>query len=138
MAFGNYLNSSKRGPAYGFKLQSLDNLLDTKASDKKSSLLHYIATTVRKQFPDLLNFESDFYCIEEASQYSLENILTDVADLEKGMDAIKKEIDVGIKGTHNQILKEFIVNYDEKLKKTQRETTAAKVSRAAFEINLNK
>ncbi|XP_071037986.1 formin-like protein 2 [Parasteatoda tepidariorum] len=24
LAFGNYMNSAKRGPAYGFKLQSLD------------------------------------------------------------------------------------------------------------------
>lgn len=24
LAFGNYMNTSKRGPAYGFKLQSLD------------------------------------------------------------------------------------------------------------------
>lgn len=26
LAFGNYLNSSRRGPAYGFKLQSLETV----------------------------------------------------------------------------------------------------------------
>jgi formic-like protein len=26
LAFGNYLNSSRRGPAYGFKLQSLESV----------------------------------------------------------------------------------------------------------------
>ncbi|CAH1237809.1 FMNL3 [Branchiostoma lanceolatum] len=43
LAFGNYMNSSKRGAAYGFKLQSLDTLLDTRSTDRKQTLLHYIA-----------------------------------------------------------------------------------------------
>lgn len=67
LAFGNYLNSSKRGPAYGFKLQSLDTLLDTKSTDKRMCLLHYIAATVRQKFPELLNFDSDLSYIEKAA-----------------------------------------------------------------------
>lgn len=68
LAFGNYLNSSKRGPAYGFKLQSLDTLMDTKSTDKRISLLHYIVSTIRRNFPDLLNFESELLYIEKAAQ----------------------------------------------------------------------
>lgn len=68
LAFGNYLNSSKRGPAYGFKLQSLDTLLDTKSTDKRMSLLHYIVSTVRRNFPELLNFESELMYIDKAAQ----------------------------------------------------------------------
>lgn len=127
LAFGNYLNSSKRGPAYGFRLQSLDNLLDTKSTDKRSCLLHYIANTVRQKFPDLMNFDTELFCIEEASQFSLENILVDVAELEKGMEAVKKEIEVGSKGVQNHILKEFLHNSDDKLKKTQRDANNARV-----------
>lgn len=67
LAFGNYLNSSKRGPAYGFKLQSLDCLLDTKSADRRQSLLHYIAQTVRVKFPDLLSFESELLYIDKAA-----------------------------------------------------------------------
>lgn len=67
LAFGNYLNSCKRGPAYGFKLQSLDTLLDTKATDKRSCLLHYIVATIRQKFPDLLNFDTELHYIEKAA-----------------------------------------------------------------------
>ena len=67
LAFGNYLNSDKRGPAYGFKLQSLDTLLDTKTTDKKMSLLHYIVATIRQKFPELLNFESELMHIDKAA-----------------------------------------------------------------------
>ncbi|KAB0399203.1 hypothetical protein E2I00_006261 [Balaenoptera physalus] len=45
LALGNYMNSSKRGAVYGFKLQSLDLLLDTKSTDRKMTLLHFIALT---------------------------------------------------------------------------------------------
>jgi hypothetical protein len=67
LAFGNYQNSSKRGPAYGFKLQSLDTLLDTKSTDKRMCLLHYIVETVRHKFPELLNFDSELMYIDKAA-----------------------------------------------------------------------
>lgn len=67
LAFGNYLNSSKRGPAYGFKLQSLDTLSDTKSTDKKTCLLHYIASTIRHKFPELLTFESELLLVDKAA-----------------------------------------------------------------------
>lgn len=68
LAFGNYLNSSKRGPAYGFKLQSLDTLMDTKSTDKRMSLLHYIVATIRVNFPELMNFDTELLYIDKAAQ----------------------------------------------------------------------
>lgn len=68
LAFGNYLNSSKRGPAYGFKLQSLDTLMDTKSTDKRVSLLHYIVGTIRQNFPELMNFDTELLYIDKAAQ----------------------------------------------------------------------
>ena len=67
LAFGNYMNSAKRGPAYGFKLQSLDSLVDTKSTDKRLSLLHYIADTVRHKFPELTNFDTELMYIDKAA-----------------------------------------------------------------------
>lgn len=67
------MNSSKRGPAYGFKLTSLDTLCDTKSANKKMSLLHYIQDTIRVKFPDLNNFEAELRFIEKASQGNVVN-----------------------------------------------------------------
>ncbi|XP_067643809.1 formin-like protein isoform X3 [Eurosta solidaginis] len=121
LAFGNYLNSSKRGPAYGFKLQSLDTLIDTKSTDKRTSLLHYIVATIRQKFPDLLNFDTELYCTDKASQVSLENIVTDVHDLEKGMELVKKEAEQRVKGAQTHILRDFLNNSEDKLKKIKME-----------------
>lgn len=125
LAFGNYLNSSKRGPAYGFRLQSLDTLLDTKSTDKKISLLHYIVATIRQNFPDLLNFDSELFSIDKASQVSLENVITDVSELEKGMDVVRKEVEQRGKNTQNLVLKDFLANSEDKLRKISVDTKVA-------------
>lgn len=127
LAFGNYLNSSKRGPAYGFKLQSLDCLLDTKSADRRQSLLHYIAQTVRVKFPDLLSFESELLYIDKAATVSLENVRTDLAELEKGMDVVRREAEqrgnnpsaVGNAANNGAslVLKDFLANAEEKLRR---------------------
>uniref|UniRef100_A0A8C0KP21 Formin like 3 n=1 Tax=Canis lupus dingo TaxID=286419 RepID=A0A8C0KP21_CANLU len=67
LALGNYMNSSKRGAVYGFKLQSLDLLLDTKSTDRKMTLLHFIALTVKEKYPDLANFWHELHFVEKAA-----------------------------------------------------------------------
>lgn len=67
MAFGNYMNSAKRGPAYGFKLQSLDTLVDTKSSDKRICLLHFIVETIRSKMPEIMNFDLELMYIDKAA-----------------------------------------------------------------------
>ena len=68
LAFGNYMNSAKRGPAYGFKLSSLDNLTDSKSTDRRQCLLHYIAQTVRDRVPEAAGFDSELTFVEKAAQ----------------------------------------------------------------------
>nr|XP_023011554.1 formin-like protein CG32138 isoform X1 [Leptinotarsa decemlineata] len=129
LAFGNYLNSSKRGPAYGFKLQSLDTLLDTKSTDKRLCLLHYIVATIRQKFPELLNFDSELHYIEKAAVVSLENINTDVAELEKGMDAVRKEAEIRGRGSHSLVVRDFLANAEDKLRRLKSD---AKMAQDAF------
>merc|ERR1712106_697453 len=92
LAFGNYMNSSKKGAAYGFKMSSLDNLSITKSSDKKSTIVHYLVDVVNAKYPELKGFESELRYIDKAAQFSLENVMTDVAELEKGMKLTLKEL----------------------------------------------
>lgn len=94
LAFGNYMNSAKRGPAYGFKIESLDALVDAKSTDKRMTLLHYVAATVLDRFPGVVAFASDLMYIEKAALVSLDNLQTDISELEKGMQLIVKEHEV--------------------------------------------
>ena len=42
-------------------------LLDTKSTDRKLTLLHYIVETVDHKFPDVRNFHMDLQYVEKAS-----------------------------------------------------------------------
>uniref|UniRef100_A0A3Q4BZ86 Uncharacterized protein n=1 Tax=Mola mola TaxID=94237 RepID=A0A3Q4BZ86_MOLML len=86
LALGNYMNSSKRGAVYGFKLQSLDLLLETKSTDRTQTLLHYIANVVREKFLAVSLFHNELHYVDKAAAVSLENVLCDVKELQRGME----------------------------------------------------
>uniref|UniRef100_A0A1B6DWK9 Formin-like protein n=1 Tax=Clastoptera arizonana TaxID=38151 RepID=A0A1B6DWK9_9HEMI len=129
LAFGNYMNSSKRGPAYGFKLQSLDTLMDTKSSDKRMSLLQYIVATIKDKFPDLKTFDTELLYIEKAATVSLEIVISDVSELEKGMELVRKESEVRRERTNPTVLRDFLANSEDKLRKLK---TDAKIAQDLF------
>ena len=50
LALGNYMNRGARGNASGFKIGSLNKIIDTKSSiDKRITLLHYMLETICKK-----------------------------------------------------------------------------------------
>ncbi|CAF3690480.1 unnamed protein product [Adineta steineri] len=110
LAFGNYMNSSKRGPAYGFKLASLEILSDTRTHDKRLTLLHFIVQTVEERFHDITNFDNELKSAEKAAQVSLENIQIDVQDLTRGLDNAKKELVIRqtMKNVETRPLEDFL------------------------------
>ncbi|KAK1341183.1 hypothetical protein QTO34_017586 [Cnephaeus nilssonii] len=121
LALGNYMNSSKRGAVYGFKLQSLDLLLDTKSTDRKMTLLHFIALTVKEKYPDLANFWHELHFVEKAAAVSLENVLLDVKELGRGMELIRRECSMH----DNSVLRGFLSTNEGKLDKLQRDAKTA-------------
>ncbi|XP_075593955.1 formin-like protein 3 isoform X5 [Balearica regulorum gibbericeps] len=121
LALGNYMNSSKRGAVYGFKLQSLDLLLDTKSTDRKMTLLHFIALTVREKYPELATFWQELHFVEKASAVSLENVLLDVKELGRGMELLRREC-----GLHeNSVLRAFLASSEGKLERLQKDARTA-------------
>jgi len=93
LAFGNYMNSNKKGSAYGFRMSSLDSLNITKSSDKKTTIVNFLVDLVNSKYPDLKSFESELRYIEKAMQFSMEIIITEVKELEKGMAQTQRELE---------------------------------------------
>ncbi|XP_065183760.1 formin-like protein isoform X2 [Sycon ciliatum] len=85
LAFGNYMNSGRRGPVYGFKLESLARLLDTRSTDRKQNLLHFLVSTVEKNFPDITDFYEELN-LAGATGVSMQTLAQDVQGLRKGID----------------------------------------------------
>ena len=56
LAYGNYMNRGQRGNASGFKIASLNKIVDTKSSiDNKITLLHYMVEAFEKKVSHWLN-----------------------------------------------------------------------------------
>ncbi|XP_035037319.2 formin-like protein 1 isoform X1 [Hippoglossus stenolepis] len=125
LAFGNYMNSSKRGAVYGFRLQSLDLLLETKSTDRSQTLLHFITNIIQDKYPDLINFHTELHFVDKAALVSLDGILQDIRSLERGMEMTKKEFLVQ---DDSPVLKEFIKTNCEQLESLIKDSKRAQDS----------
>ncbi|XP_074175649.1 formin-like protein 1 isoform X3 [Rhinolophus sinicus] len=105
LAFGNYMNSSKRGAAYGFRLQSLDALLEMKSTDRKQTLLHYLVKVIAEKYPQLTGFHSELHFLDKAGAVSLDSVLGDVRSLQRGLELTQREF---VRQDDCTVLKEFL------------------------------
>uniref|UniRef100_A0A8C2YG70 Formin like 1 n=1 Tax=Coturnix japonica TaxID=93934 RepID=A0A8C2YG70_COTJA len=123
LAFGNYMNSSKRGAAYGFRLQSLDALLEMKSTDRKQTLLHYLVRVITDKYPELTGFHTELHFLDKAGSVSLDGVLQDVRSLQQGMELTCKEF---MRQDDSLVLKEFLKANTELMEKLQADSKTAK------------
>ncbi|KAJ3096868.1 hypothetical protein HDU97_005466 [Phlyctochytrium planicorne] len=73
LALGNYLNSGQRGGAYGFKLNSILKMADTKSTvaNRKHTLLHYLTELLPKKFPNVIGFQDELSHVEDGSKVTI-------------------------------------------------------------------
>lgn len=96
LALGNYMNKGTRGNAYGFKLQSLNKIVDTKSSTNRSvTLMHFLLQILEnKNYSDALKLPSDLQHVEQAARVNLGELEKDINLLRVGLRNLKKEIEV--------------------------------------------
>lgn len=83
---GNYMNAGSRNAgAFGFNISFLCKLRDTKSTDQKMTLLHFLAELCEHDHPEVLKFPDELAHVEKASRVSAEN-------LQKNLDQMKKQI----------------------------------------------
>lgn len=70
LLLGNYMNgTSQQGGAFGMKIDSINKLADTKASDESQlTLLHCLVGIVRRQFSTILQFTHDLKDVNGAAR----------------------------------------------------------------------
>ncbi|XP_043321116.1 protein diaphanous homolog 1 isoform X1 [Cervus canadensis] len=83
---GNFMNAGSRNAgAFGFNISFLCKLRDTKSTDQKMTLLHFLAELCENDHPEVLKFPDELAHVEKASRVSAEN-------LQKNLDQMKKQI----------------------------------------------
>ncbi|XP_073212264.1 protein diaphanous homolog 1 isoform X2 [Lepidochelys kempii] len=83
---GNFMNAGSRNAgAFGFNISFLCKLRDTKSTDQKLTLLHFLTELCEQQYPDVMKFPDELIHVEKASRVSAEN-------LQKNLDQMRKQI----------------------------------------------
>ncbi|KAF9105603.1 hypothetical protein BGX27_009549 [Mortierella sp. AM989] len=99
LLIGNHLNATSfRGNAYGFQLDALLKIRDTKgvegAKPGSNTLLHYLAKSIHAKDPSLLKFLEEVPHLEAAARISVPTLMNSVNSLVAGMNQIREEIRV--------------------------------------------
>ncbi|XP_075060527.1 disheveled-associated activator of morphogenesis 2 isoform X2 [Mixophyes fleayi] len=94
LAFGNYMNKGQRGNAFGFKVASLNKIIDTKSSiDRNITLLHYLIMILEKTYPDILNIQNELQHLSEAAKVNLVELEKEVHNIKNGLRAVESELE---------------------------------------------
>ncbi|XP_068088821.1 disheveled-associated activator of morphogenesis 2 isoform X4 [Hyperolius riggenbachi] len=94
LAFGNYMNKGQRGNAFGFKVASLNKIIDTKSSiDRNITLLHYLIMIFEKTYPDILNMQNELQHLSEAAKVNLSELDKEVNNIKNGLRAVEAELE---------------------------------------------
>uniref|UniRef100_K3ZQ49 Formin-like protein n=1 Tax=Setaria italica TaxID=4555 RepID=K3ZQ49_SETIT len=116
LLLGNTLNQgTARGAAVGFRLDSLLKLTDTRATNNKMTLMHYLCKVLAARSPQLLNFYVDLVSLDAASKIQLKMLAEEMQAVSKGLEKVQLEYDASERdGPVSEIfrkkLKEFTDN----------------------------
>ena len=110
---GNYMNGTgARGGAYGFKLDTLAKLADTKSVDNKTTLLQFIIMDFEKSRPHLLELANDFPHLQDGTRESLVEATKDLKQLTADVEFSKNQIKDGAGDRFHKVISEFIEEGD--------------------------
>ncbi|KAK9763144.1 hypothetical protein K7432_010462 [Basidiobolus ranarum] len=92
LTVGNFMNTGFRGNASGFKVSSVNKLADTKTTDNKSTLLHFLVDVTENKLPDLLKIVEELKNVHEACRVSMPDVKEDFEGVRKDLLFTEKEI----------------------------------------------
>ncbi|KAI3685071.1 hypothetical protein L6452_34304 [Arctium lappa] len=111
---GNILNQgTARGAAVGFKLESLLKLTDTRASNSRMTLMHYLCKVLEAKSSTLLDFHKDLVHLEAATKIQVKCLAEEMQGIIHGLENVKQELVASanegpVSEVFHKTLKEFI------------------------------
>ncbi|KAF9936663.1 hypothetical protein BGZ67_002157 [Mortierella alpina] len=94
LMLGNYMNGGgHNGGAFGFKIASINKLVDTKASNTPNmTLLHFLTNITESTLPELLSYQTEISPCGEACRVSLPELQSDFNHIKSKLKEIKVEL----------------------------------------------
>ncbi|KAJ2754462.1 hypothetical protein GGI19_002392 [Coemansia pectinata] len=112
LSIGNFMNGSGfRGGAFGFRIASLNRLMDTKADDNKTTLLHFVASAVEENFPAALEFLDELKPVDSGCRVSYAEMKAEMGDMRVRLAEAKRELEL-LREQREKELKEVAMESD--------------------------
>ncbi|KAJ7310511.1 hypothetical protein JRQ81_007433 [Phrynocephalus forsythii] len=93
LLIGNYMNSgSRNAQSLGFNISFLCKIRDTKSSDQKSTLLHFLAEICEENYRDILKFPDELQHVEDASKVSAQSLKGNLDSMEHQIQRLENDI----------------------------------------------
>jgi len=90
---GNYMNSgTKKSQAFGFDLNVLTKIGNTKSADGKLTLTHFLAEMIQEKYPEVDGWENDLSHLKEGHRVSDEQTTKTVNGLNAMLTRIRNEL----------------------------------------------
>uniref|UniRef100_A0A667FMB0 Protein diaphanous homolog 2 n=1 Tax=Lynx canadensis TaxID=61383 RepID=A0A667FMB0_LYNCA len=94
LLMGNYMNAgSRNAQTFGFNLSSLCKLKDTKSTDQKTTLLHFLVEMCEEKYPDILTFVDDLEHLDKASKVSVETLEKNLKQMGRQLQQLEKDLE---------------------------------------------
>lgn len=97
LSIGNFMNvgqTAKWNQAIGFEFNILPKLNEIHTTDKKSTLLQYIADVINRKYSENWNFGVELAHIEEASRLNTAKINEIMKNISTSYDGLKNELEI--------------------------------------------
>ncbi|KAG8817544.1 hypothetical protein FRC18_000458 [Serendipita sp. 400] len=92
LLIGNYMNGTgHKGGAYGFKVSSINKLVDTKSASN-TTLLHFLERTVTAHFPEMEEFLEELAKPAESYRVNLQDTRKGMIELREGLKSLNTEL----------------------------------------------
>ncbi|XP_051485946.1 protein diaphanous homolog 2 isoform X2 [Apus apus] len=90
---GNYMNSgSRNAQSLGFNISFLCKIRDTKSSDQKTTLLHFLAEICEENYRDILKFPDELQHVESASKVSAQTLKSNLDSMNSQIQRLENDI----------------------------------------------
>ncbi|NXF03273.1 DIAP1 protein, partial [Smithornis capensis] len=90
---GNYMNSgSRNAQSLGFNISFLCKIRDTKSSDQKTTLLHFMAEICEENYKDILKFPDELQHVESASKVSAQTLKSNLDSMNHQIQRLENDL----------------------------------------------
>ncbi|XP_051514940.1 protein diaphanous homolog 2-like isoform X4 [Myxocyprinus asiaticus] len=93
LLIGNYMNAgSRNAQTFGFNINFLCKLRDTKSTDQNMTLLHFLAEKCEEKYPEILKFPDELQHVESASKVTAQILKASLDTMERHIQRLENDI----------------------------------------------